>query len=53
MHVTIIGAGTLGRVYGLRLLAAGDEVAFVVRPARVEETSPSSSSRSTATTGAT
>ena len=40
MHVTIIGAGTLGRVYGLRLLAAGDEVAFVVRPARVAETSP-------------
>ena len=39
MHVTIIGAGTLGRVYGLRLLAAGDEVAFVVRPARAEETS--------------
>ena len=40
MHVTIIGAGTLGRVYGLRLLAAGDEVAFVVRAARAEETSP-------------
>lgn len=40
MHVTIIGAGTLGRVYGLRLLAAGDEVAFVVRPSRAEETAP-------------
>jgi ketopantoate reductase len=40
MHVTIIGAGTLGQVYGQRLLAAGDEVAFVVRPARAEETSP-------------
>jgi 2-dehydropantoate 2-reductase len=39
MHVTIIGAGSLGRVYGLRLLAAGDEVAFVVRPSRAEETS--------------
>jgi ketopantoate reductase len=40
MHVTIIGAGTLGRVYGLRLLAAGDEVAFLVRPERAAETSP-------------
>jgi predicted dinucleotide-binding enzyme len=39
MHVTIIGAGTLGRVYGLRLLAAGDEVAFVVRPSRMAEES--------------
>jgi ketopantoate reductase len=39
MHITIIGAGTLGRVYGLRLLAAGDEVAFVVRPSRMEEES--------------
>ena len=40
MHVTIIGAGALGRIYGLRLLAAGDEVAFLVRPARALETSP-------------
>ncbi len=40
MHVTLLGAGALGRIYGLRLLAASDEVAFVVRPARAMETSP-------------
>ena len=40
MHVTIVGAGALGRVYGVRLAAAGNNVAFVVRKARVTETSP-------------
>ena len=40
MHVTIVGAGTLGRVYGARLIASGEQVSFVVRPARVAETSP-------------
>ncbi len=40
MHVTVVGAGTLGRVYGLRLAAGGDDVSFVVRPERVAETSP-------------
>ena len=40
MHVTIVGAGTLGRVYGARLIASGEEVSFVVRPSRVAETSP-------------
>jgi 2-dehydropantoate 2-reductase len=33
MHVTVLGAGALGRVYGLRLVASGNEVSFVVRPA--------------------
>jgi len=39
MHVTFVGAGALGRVYGARLLASGEQVSFVVRPARVTETS--------------
>jgi 2-dehydropantoate 2-reductase len=40
MHVTIVGAGALGRLYGVRLAAAGAQVAFVVRPARLGETTP-------------
>lgn len=40
MHVTVVGAGVLGRIYGARLAADGDEVAFVVRPGRSGETSP-------------
>ena len=40
MHVTVLGAGVLGRVYGLRLAAAGDQVTFVVRPERVAEAKP-------------
>jgi 2-dehydropantoate 2-reductase len=40
MHVTIVGAGALGRIYGVRLAAAGEEVSFVVRPARLAETAP-------------
>jgi 2-dehydropantoate 2-reductase len=40
MHVTIVGAGALGRIYGVRLAAAGEQVSFVVRPARLEETTP-------------
>lgn len=40
MHTTIIGAGVLGRVYGVRLAQAGAEVSFVVRPSRLAETSP-------------
>jgi ketopantoate reductase len=31
MHVTILGAGALGRVYGLKLRAQGADVAFVAR----------------------
>ncbi len=40
MHVTVLGAGVLGRVYGVRLATAGDRVTFVVRPERVAEASP-------------
>lgn len=40
MHTTIVGAGTLGRVYGQRLASVGDEISFLVRPSRVEETTP-------------
>lgn len=40
MHVTVVGAGVLGRIYGARLAADGEEVAFVVRPDRAAETSP-------------
>ncbi len=40
MHVTVIGAGTLGRVYGTRLALSGADVAFVVRPPRLGETFP-------------
>ena len=39
MHVTVIGAGVLGRIYGVRLAAGGDQVAFLVRPERAAETS--------------
>ena len=38
MHVTVLGAGVLGRVYGVRLAAGGDQVSFVVRPGREAET---------------
>jgi hypothetical protein len=40
MHVTVVGAGVLGRIYGVRLAAAGEQVAFVVRPDRVREATP-------------
>jgi ketopantoate reductase len=40
MHITIVGAGTLGRIYGLRLVACGEEVAFLVRPRRAADSSP-------------
>lgn len=38
MHVIVLGAGALGRIYGARLAAAGVQVSFVVRPSRLEET---------------
>lgn len=38
--MTVVGAGVLGRIYGARLAADGDDVAFVVRPDRAAETSP-------------
>jgi len=37
MHVTVVGAGTLGRIYGIRLAALGEEVSFVVRPERAAD----------------
>jgi hypothetical protein len=40
MHVAILGAGALGRVYGVRLATAQaghPDISFVVRPARVSE----------------
>lgn len=40
MRVAVVGAGALGRVYGVRLVAVGDQVAFVVRPERVAEAAP-------------
>src|SRR2546430_513123 len=40
MHVTVVGAGVLGRVYGVRLAAAGERVSFVVRPERAEDAEP-------------
>jgi 2-dehydropantoate 2-reductase len=40
MHVTVVGAGVLGRIYGARLAADGEEVSFVVRPDRASDTSP-------------
>jgi 2-dehydropantoate 2-reductase len=41
MHVAIVGAGALGRVYGARLEAfANAGVTYVVRPERTGETAP-------------
>ena len=40
MHVTIVGAGALGRIYGVRLAVQGEQVSFVVRKARLTETTP-------------
>ena len=40
MHVTVFGAGALGRIYGARLSSAGVQVSFVVRPTRLAETYP-------------
>ncbi|HRI63212.1 MAG TPA: 2-dehydropantoate 2-reductase N-terminal domain-containing protein [Polyangium sp.] len=37
MHVIVLGAGALGRVYGARLAATGVAVSFLVRPSRVDE----------------
>jgi hypothetical protein len=41
LHVAIVGAGALGRVYGVRLaLLAGAGVTFVVRPGKEDDKSP-------------
>ncbi|WP_437851905.1 ketopantoate reductase family protein [Sorangium sp. So ce363] len=40
MRVTIVGAGALGRIYGVRLATQGDDVTFVVRPERAGDVRP-------------
>jgi hypothetical protein len=40
MLVTVIGAGVLGRIYGVALADIGERVFFVVRPERLAETTP-------------
>jgi 2-dehydropantoate 2-reductase len=40
MRVTIVGAGVLGRVYGVRLATRGEDVTFVVRPERIASAGP-------------
>lgn len=40
MHVCVVGAGALGRVYGVRLSTIGVAVSFLVRPQRMLETGP-------------
>ncbi|MEJ7732553.1 MAG: 2-dehydropantoate 2-reductase N-terminal domain-containing protein [Polyangiaceae bacterium] len=42
MHVAVVGAGALGRIYGLRLATAGRDhgVSFVVRRTRLAERGP-------------
>lgn len=39
MHAVIIGAGALGRTYGVHLASAGATVSFLVRPERMTERS--------------
>ena len=36
MRILVIGAGALGGYFGGRLLAAGRDVTFLVRPSRAE-----------------
>ena len=40
MRIAIVGAGALGRAYGVRLALAGEDVRFVVRPARAAAPEP-------------
>lgn len=40
MRIAIVGAGALGRAYGVRLALAGEDVRFVVRPSRAKSTDP-------------
>lgn len=46
MHVAVIGAGSLGRVYGVHLATSGVPTSFVVRPKRADEQSPFAIERS-------
>lgn len=38
MHVAVVGAGSLGRIYGVHLASVGERVSFVVRESRLSET---------------
>ncbi|WP_437587098.1 ketopantoate reductase family protein [Sorangium sp. So ce1000] len=40
MRVSIVGAGALGRIYGVRLAIQGNDVTFVVRPERADDARP-------------
>lgn len=40
MHVAVVGAGSLGRIYGVCLATHGVPVTFVVRRSRLEDTVP-------------
>lgn len=40
MHIAIVGAGSLGQVYGVKLAGAQTDVSFVVRPERAREQAP-------------
>lgn len=37
MHVIVLGAGALGRIYGVRLAATGVAVSFLVRKSRLDD----------------
>jgi 2-dehydropantoate 2-reductase len=37
MHVIVLGAGALGRIYGARIAATGVPVSFLVRKSRIDE----------------
>ncbi|MEZ4311817.1 MAG: 2-dehydropantoate 2-reductase N-terminal domain-containing protein [Polyangiaceae bacterium] len=40
MRIAIVGAGALGRAYGVRLALGGEDVRFVVRPSRLKAPAP-------------
>lgn len=40
IRLSVIGAGALGRTYGVHLAEAGHDVQFVVRPGRLGDTAP-------------
>lgn len=40
MHICVIGAGALGKVYGVRLAVGGERVSFLVRTERLADEAP-------------
>lgn len=40
MHVAVIGAGALGKIYGVHLASVGERTSFVVRPSRLRDDAP-------------